>query len=169
MYEHRPEDEVLENTVKELLTEGGPRLAEAFRRMADYGDFSARDIKEVQFILKKKKAVDLEDGGKGTIWLNSLTEFEEVMKEFEGELLSPSAAATEIGISRARIHQMQMEGKLRAYRFKPEFFESDQFSTELRKAPFWLVAMFNGSLKSRSIYIPKIDLLVFQHTEDETN
>ena len=169
MYEHRPEDEVLGNTIEELLTEGGPRLAEAFRRLADYGDFTARDIKEIQFILKKKKAVDLDDGGKGTIWLNSLIEFEEVMKEFEGELLSPSAAAAEIGISRARIHQMEMEGKIRAYRFKSEFFESDQFSTELRKAPFWLVAMFNGSLKSRSIYIPKIDLLVFQHTEDETN
>ncbi|MBN4077962.1 hypothetical protein JYT29_01390, partial [Nitrospina gracilis] len=78
MYENRPEDEVLGNTIEELLTEGGPRLAEAFRRLADYGDFSARDIKEVQFILKKKKAVDLEDGGKGTIWLNSLKEFEEV-------------------------------------------------------------------------------------------
>ncbi|MBT6029675.1 MAG: hypothetical protein HOH13_05170 [Crocinitomicaceae bacterium] len=169
MYEHRPEDEVLDFTIKQLLTEGGSRLSEAFRRLADYGDYTARDIKEVQFILKHKKAVDIEDGGKGTIWLNSLTEFEEVMKEFEGELLSPSAAATEIGISRARIHQMEMEGKIRAYRFKPEFFESDQFSMELRKAPFWLVAMFNGSLKSRSIYIPKIDLLVFQHTEGETN
>ncbi len=150
--------EILGYTVEELLTEGGPRLGEAFKQLASNGDFSARDIKEVQFILKKKKAIDLEDGGKGTIWLNSLVEFEEIMKEFEGELLSPSAAAAEIGVSRARIHQMEIEGKIRAYRFKFEFFKSENFSQELRNAPFWVTAMFNGSLRSRSIYIPQADL-----------
>jgi hypothetical protein len=47
MFEHNAEDEVLDCTLGELLTEGGPRLAEALRRMVKYGDFTARDIKEV--------------------------------------------------------------------------------------------------------------------------
>jgi hypothetical protein len=132
--------------------------------LAENANFSSREIKELGFALGKREGSD--DAGKGTIWLSSLLEFEEVVKEFEGKLVSPSVAAEETNLSRARIHQMETEGKIRAYRIKADFFDSENFTKEFDEAPFWVRAMFKDFSPRRFIFIPEIDLDDFRRDRD---
>jgi hypothetical protein len=149
-------DAFLELSLKEILTEGDATTAT--KALLEHGVFTPRDIKELGVLLKKCKGVNVEEGGNGTVWLSSLLEFEEVVKEFEGKLVSPSAAAKNLGVSRARIHQMEMEGKIRVYRVKADFFEGDEFWKDFNKASFWVRAMIKEFSPRRFIYIPSLDL-----------
>ena len=154
-------DDFIGLTLKEILTEG--ETTTAVKVLLEHGVFTPRDIKELGVLLKKCEGVDVEEGGKGTIWLKSLQEFEEIVKEFEGKLVSPSAAAKNLGVSRARIHQMEMEGKIRVYRVKAEFFESEKFWEDFKKVSFWVRTMIKEFSPRRFIYIPSLDLDLYSH------
>src|SRR3990172_5383305 len=62
-----------------------------------------------------KKELEQEgEGGKGTIWLESWKDYEKVATKLKGDLLSPGGASAEVGISRARVHQLEAEGRIAA-------------------------------------------------------
>jgi hypothetical protein len=71
-------------------------------------------------------------GGKGTIYLKSLEEFEKVAEYFKSQLVSPGGAAGHLGVSRAMIHQLERDGKIRAYRFVVESEDWDKYSFHLK-------------------------------------
>ena len=81
-----------------------------------------------------------EGGGKGTIWLKSREEYNEIAEKCKGYLLSPGGAAGRVGISRARVHQLEAEGKIRVYRMKAEEvpYTEEDFKEELERLPFWI-------------------------------
>lgn len=60
------------------------------------------------------------EGGKGTIWLESWKDYEKVVEKCKGDLLSPGGASSRVGISRARVHQLETEGKITVYRIRTE-------------------------------------------------
>lgn len=88
----------------------------------------------------KKELEQEETGGKGTIWLETTEEYEKIVDECKGNLLSPGGAAAKYGISRARVHQLEAEGKIRVYRMKAkeEPYTEDDFKEELKTLPFWI-------------------------------
>lgn len=88
----------------------------------------------------KKELEQEEEGGKGTKWLNSWEEYEEALEKCEGDFLSPGGASERVGISRARVHQLEAEGKIRVYRIKAEevTFTEEDFKEELKMLPLWV-------------------------------
>ena len=88
-------------------------------------------------------------GGKGTIYLKSALEFGKVAEFFRGNLVSPGGAAAHLGVSRAMIHQLEKEGKVRAYRFVDTF-------EDWNRLPFYLKVLLNR--KNLTIWIPVEDL-----------
>lgn len=88
----------------------------------------------------KKELEQEEEGGKGTIWLKSDEEYEKIIEKCKGKLLSPGGAAGRVGISRARVHQLEAEGKIRVYRIKSEklTYTEEDFKEELKELPFWI-------------------------------
>lgn len=88
-------------------------------------------------------------GGKGTIYLKNLEEFEKVSAYLEGQLLSPGGAAARLGVSRAMIHQLERDGKIRAYRF---IVTDEDWETY----PFHLKLLLNR--KAMTIWIPIEDI-----------
>ena len=88
------------------------------------------------------------EGGKGTIWI-SMEEFEKVAEYFKGQLVSPGGAANMLHVSRAMIHQLERDGKVRAYRV----VVADEFWDRL---DFYLRLMVKR--KSAYIYIPVEDI-----------
>jgi hypothetical protein len=90
------------------------------------------------------------EGGTGTIWLKSMQEFHDVCDYFEGAVLSPGGAAGELGVSRAMIHLLEKEGKIRAYRFIPP-------DDELDDEPYWVRVLFG--VKRPYIWIPIEDIV----------
>ena len=51
----------------------------------------------------------------GTIYL-TFEEFDKVFDYFEGQMVSPGGAAGMLRVSRAMIHQLEKDGRIRAYR-----------------------------------------------------
>jgi len=88
-------------------------------------------------------------GGKGTIYLKNLEEFEKVSEYFKAELVSPGGAAAHLGVSRAMIHQLERDGRIRAYRFIVEVEDWEKY-------PFYLKLLLNR--KAMTIWIPIEDL-----------
>ncbi len=80
------------------------------------------------------------DGGKGTIWLKSWDEYDKVVEKCKGDLVSPGSAASKVGITRARVHQLEAEGKIRVYRIKAEDqpYTEEDFKEEVNRLPFWV-------------------------------
>lgn len=88
----------------------------------------------------KRELEQEKEGGKGTIWLNSEKEYYEIIEKCKGNLMSPGGAASSVGISRARVHQLEVEGKIRVYRMKAKelsYTEKD-FREEVKTLPFWI-------------------------------
>lgn len=90
------------------------------------------------------------EGGKGTIWLKDMEEFRKVADYFEGGVLSPGGAAGMLGVSRAMIHQLERDGKIRAYRViaDEKFWEHEPSYVRLL-----------ASKKGQYIWIPIDDLV----------
>ena len=105
--------------------------------------------------LKKELEME-EEGGLGTKPLKSWDDYEKVAKELKGDLLSPGAAAVRVGITRARVHQLETEGKIRVYRMKSDkaSFTEDMIKETYKTIPFWARPFVN--LKQ-----PKAEIFVF--------
>lgn len=88
----------------------------------------------------KEELEQEEGGGKGTIWLESNEEYDEIVEKCKGNLVSPGGAAGRVGISRARVHQLEAEGKIRVYRIKAKdiTYTEEDFKEELKDLPFWI-------------------------------
>lgn len=88
----------------------------------------------------KREIGQEEEGGKGTIWLKSNDEFNKVAEKCKGDLLSPGGASGRCKISRARIHQLEAEGKITVYRIKAKEipFSDEDFKEEVKDLPFWI-------------------------------
>lgn len=98
----------------------------------------------------ENRRVDKEyQGGRGTIWLKNFKELEKVVDWYKGGMVSPGGAASHLGVSRAMIHQLERDGKIRAYRFIAE-------DEDWGKLPFLIKLLFQR--KSLVIYIPVADL-----------
>lgn len=57
-----------------------------------------------------------EHPGYGTIEVQTMEELTEIYERFGGLMISPGGAAHELGVSRAYVHQLEKEKKIRAYR-----------------------------------------------------
>ncbi len=88
-------------------------------------------------------------GGRGTIWLKNLDEFIKISEFYKGQLVSPGGAAAQLGVSRAMIHQLERDGKIRAYRFIVTNEDWDKYS-------FHMKLLLNR--KSLTIWIPVEDI-----------
>lgn len=80
------------------------------------------------------------EGGKGTIWLESWKDYEKVADKYKGNLLSPGGASAEVGISRARVHQLEAEGRITVYRIRAEDLDvtEEDIREDLKILPVWL-------------------------------
>ena len=87
--------------------------------------------------------------GKGTIICHSWEEFEEVAKDCGYKAVSPGGAAAELGVSRSYIHQLEKEGKIRAFRI----IVDDKM---WKYVPFWLKVF--SPKKAVYVLIPEKDL-----------
>lgn len=109
-------------------------------------------LKKLQgFIDKLEEQRIKKEGGKGTIWC-SLKDFETVADYFEGNMLSPGGAAGMLKVSRAMIHQLEKDGKIRAYRII-----EDEKGWEHES---WYIKLLM-SKKGQQIWIPVEDLLKY--------
>ena len=88
----------------------------------------------------KKELEREEKGGKGTVWLESWEEYEKVVEACKGDLLSPGGASARVCISRARVHQLETEGKITVYRMKSEHLDitEEHIKEEIESLPFWI-------------------------------
>ena len=102
-----------------------------------------------KIITKMNVRKEKKQWGKGTIVLNSMEEFDKIFDQFKGRMLSPGGAAGSLGVSRAYIHQLEREGKIRAYRIWHEDIGWD--GLPLRWKPFI-------AAKDVYIYIPEEDI-----------
>ena len=102
-----------------------------------------------KIVTKLNEKQEKKNWGKGTIVLDSMKEFEEIFDKFEGQMISPGSAASELRVSRAYIHQLEKEGKIRAYRIWHEDIEWDSL-------PVWMKLMV--AKKDVYIYIPDEDI-----------
>ena len=103
------------------------------------------------FIDKLEERRIKKEGGKGTIWI-SLEEFEKVADYFEAQLVSPGGAAGMLGVSRAMIHQLEKDGKIRAYRIIVD-------QKGWQHQPFYIQLL--ASKKGQQIWIPVDDLVKY--------
>ena len=102
-----------------------------------------------KIIKKIDETQEKKQWGKGTIVLNSMEEFDEIFDKFKGQMISPGGAAGKLGVSRAYIHQLEREGKIRVYRIWDEDIDWDQLPLKWR--------LFTR-VKDVYIYIPIEDL-----------
>lgn len=95
-------------------------------------------------------------GGQGTIWLKSWDDYEKIAIKLNGDLLSPGGASARVGISRARVHQLENEGKIRVYRIKTDKFDftEEEIREVYKMVPFWARPFLNFKQ-------PKVDSCVF--------
>jgi hypothetical protein len=87
--------------------------------------------------------------GMGTIVLKSMEDFDKIFDEFKEGMVSPGGAAGMLGVSRAYIHQLEKEGKIRAYRIWNEDVDWDKLPLK------WRLFV---KVKDVYIYIPVEDL-----------
>lgn len=100
-------------------------------------------IRKMDEIEEKKK------WGKGTIVLESMKDFDVIFDKFKGKMVSPGGAAGRLGVSRAYIHQLEKEGKIRAYRIWQEDVDWDSIPLK------WRLFL---KVKDVYIYIPDEDI-----------
>jgi hypothetical protein len=100
-------------------------------------------------IRKLDEKEEKKEWGKGTIVLNSMEEFDKIFDKFRGQMISPGGAADMLGVSRAYIHQLEREGKIRAYRIWHDTVDWDELPLKWR-----LFTKVTGVY----IYIPVEDL-----------
>lgn len=102
-------------------------------------------IQQATLSKKEKERIKREldqqvEGGMGTVRLKSGDELDKYIKECDGNLVSPGGAASSVGVSRARIHQLEAEGKIRVFRYdakEPPITEED-IKDILKSLPFWV-------------------------------
>ncbi|SPQ01351.1 hypothetical protein NBG4_500025 [Candidatus Sulfobium mesophilum] len=106
-------------------------------------------MKKTRIIDKKFLEKEKKNWGQGTIVCHSWEEFEELAEKSEGGGVSPGGAADFLGVSRSYVHQLEKEGKIRAFRIVVD--------DEMREhMPFWL-KVFTPA-KAVYIIIPQKDL-----------
>lgn len=107
--------------------------------------------------LKKELALE-ENGGLGTVWLSSWDDFKKVAEELDGDLLSPGNASQAVGVTRARVHQLEAEAKIRVFRIKNDkpFFEEDEIKAVRKLVPFWARPFIN--LKTKGVDYVFVDM-----------
>jgi hypothetical protein len=105
-----------------------------------------------QFVDKLEERRIKKEGGKGTIWLKDLEEWHKVADYYEGQVLSPGGAAGMLRVSRAMIHQLEKDGKIRAYRV---------IITEEDWGEIPLYLRLLSSRKGQYIWIPIDDLVKY--------
>ena len=101
-----------------------------------------------RFIDKLHEKKESKEYGIGTVVCQSWEEFEKFEKDIEGGFLSPGGAAGRLGVSRAYIHLLEKEGKLRAFRI----WNNDKIWEHL---PIYM-----------KIIVPKREVFIFIPTED---
>lgn len=90
----------------------------------------------------------------GTIRVKTMEELNGAMEQFEWQVLSPGGAASMLGVSRAYIHQLEKNKKIRAYRLKANFDKKG-----LSKLMQLLITPPRGN---DYIYIPIVDLETYR-------
>ncbi len=85
----------------------------------------------------------------GTILVNTMDELSKILDAFDHQMISPGGAAQFLGVSRAYIHQLEKEKKIRAYRILDEHIKWDSL-------PSW--ARLLAVKRAAYIYIPMEDL-----------
>ncbi|MFO0792626.1 MAG: hypothetical protein U0586_01035 [Candidatus Brocadiaceae bacterium] len=118
----------------------------------------------------KKELEQEEEGGKGTIWLKSDKEYEDIIDKCAGNLMSPGGAAARVGISRARVHQLEAEGKIRVYRVKAKElpYTEEDFREELKELPFWIrpFIKFHSPKAGCYVFVDMNDLEEYMKNKD---
>lgn len=103
-------------------------------------------IKTIRKALDAK--MESKERGEGTIVCTD-KEFDKVLDQFKGALVSPGTAAQLLGVSRSYVNQLEREGKIRAYRIERDNVNWD--GLPLRWKPLI-------SVKDVYIYIPEEDI-----------
>jgi hypothetical protein len=103
----------------------------------------------VKIVSKMNKKRETKNWGKGTIEVKSMDDFDKIFKKFDGKMVSPGGAAATLKVSRAYIHQLEKEGKIRAYRIWHDDIHWDDL-------PLWAKLMV--AKKDVYIYIPDEDI-----------
>lgn len=107
-------------------------------------------MKKLQAFIDKLDEQRIKKEG-GTIPV-TFEDFDKVFDYFEGHVVSPGGAAAMLGVSRAMIHQLEKDGRIRAYRV-------DVNDKSLKGVPNSL-RLFIGQ-KDQYIWIPVIDLVKY--------
>lgn len=119
----------------------------------------------------KEELEQEEGGGKGTIWLKSWDEYDEIVEKCKGDLLSPGGASAKVGISRARVHQLEAEGKIRVYRIKAREipYTEEDFKEELKDIPFWIrpFIKFHAPKAGCYVFVDMNDLEEYMKTREK--
>lgn len=102
-----------------------------------------------QIIRKMDEREEKKKWGKGTIVLESMKAFDKIFDDFKGQMVSPGGAAGMLGVSRAYIHQLEKDGKIRAYRIWQEDVDWDSLPLK------WRLFL---KVKDVYIYIPMEDI-----------
>jgi hypothetical protein len=89
------------------------------------------------------------DQGNGTIVVETMEAFNEILDKFNGQMVSPGGAAQILGVSRAYIHQLEKDKKIRVYRISDDKVNWDVL-------PVW--ARLLMPKRSDYIYIPCEDI-----------
>lgn len=104
-------------------------------------------LKKIKDTLDEKR--EKKNWGKGTIVVESMAKFDKIFDQFKGKMISPGGAADRLGTSRAYVHQLEKEGKIRAYRIRHDDIEWNDL-------PLWAKVMV--AKKDVYIYIPDEDI-----------
>ena len=86
------------------------------------------------------------------IRLKTMEEFDDIANQFEEKgMVSPGGAAGYLGVSRAYIHQLEKDKRIRAYRIKSKVIALD-------KLPYVFKLLIGKPVFEDYIYIPVEDL-----------
>lgn len=87
--------------------------------------------------------------GENTIFCKNMDHFKKIINEFNGQMVSPGGAAGMLHVSRAYIHQIEKEGRIRVYRVWDE-------DLEWKELPLWVRVL--TPKRSQYIMIPIEDI-----------
>ncbi len=102
-----------------------------------------------RYVDKKYVKNEKKNWGKGTIVFDKWEDYEKVIEEFDGQLISPGGAAQKLGVSRSYIHQLEQQGKIRCYRIWDEHIHWESY-------PLWMRVF--APKKEIYVFIPIIDI-----------
>lgn len=86
----------------------------------------------------------------GTLRVKTMEELNEALKQLDWQVLSPGGAASMLGVSRAYIHQLEKNKRIRAYRLKTNFDKKGLSNI--------IQLLISSSKGADYIYIPIVDL-----------